>query len=95
MQNDKMFYGVDYNTKQDKVIIYIGEMKKLIKQGIDLKNIMDDRKKAKVTGLNIRYKYLRKMAKESGGIEIEALNQKVKDEAQEGEITKIIEYLEI
>lgn len=95
MQNDKKFYGVSYNSEQDKVIIYIGEMKKLIKQGIDLKNIIDDRKKARVTGLNIRYKYLRKMARKSGGTEIEALNQQIKDEAQEGSITNIIEYQEL
>ncbi len=90
-----MFYGVDYNTEQDKVIIYIGEMPKLIKQGIDLKNIVDDRKKARVTGLNLRYRYLRRNARKTGGAVVEDLNQQVKDEALSGKVNEVIEYIEL
>lgn len=97
MQNDKKFYGVSYSPDQDRVIIYIGEMQKLIKKGIELQNIMDDRTKARVTGLNLRYKYLRKLAKESSNVAaaIDSLNQQIKQEAQNEKVNEIIEYTEI
>lgn len=97
MQNEKKFYGATYDSDQDKVLIYIGVMQKLIKKGIELQNIMDDRAKARVTGLNLRYKYLRKLAKESSNVAaaIDSLNQQIKHEAQNGKVNEIIEYTEI
>lgn len=97
MQNEKKFYGAIYDFDQDKVLIYIGEMQKLVKKGIELQNIMDNRTKARVTGLNLRYRYLRKLAKESSNVAaaIDSLNQQIKEETHNGKVNEIIEYTEL
>ncbi len=77
-----IMYGPVYDIDRDKIIICTGTIEKLIKCGVKEDDIVDTSKKAIISGLNLRYKTLRKIAKEKGGYKaIEELNNRIRLEA--------------